>query len=234
MRKGKVNTTKLEIIQVASRMFSQNGYTQTSARAICAELGIGLGHMNFYFPSKEDLLAVLVDMLCGFQWKLMQEETKDGHSPLLALCFELTSMASAAEESEIARDFFVSSYISEKTLELIRKNDVERAKKVFAEYCTDWTHEQFVEAEVLVSGIEYATLRPTASSTPLDVRIKGALNAIMMIYNVPEEVRQKNIDCMLALDYRKMGRRIFGEFKEYIEQTTEQAFEEAQIKKEKN
>lgn len=222
----RINTTKLEIIQTASQMFLENGYSATSVRAICSELDIGLGHMTFYFPTKEHLLAVLIDMLCDFQWKLIRDEADDGVSLLLAVCLELMSMASAAEESEIARDFFVSAYTSPMSLEIMRKNDAARAKTVFAEFCPDWTDEQFAEAEALVSGIEYSTFMTTKTSAPLDTRISGALEAILTIYNVPADLRQIKIQKVRAMDYRKTGRRIFKEFKQYIEEANEQAFEE--------
>ena len=72
-------------------------------------------------------------------------------------------------------------------LEIIRREDTIKSRRVFGEYCADWTDEQFAAAETLVSGIEYATMKTTKSSAPLDIRIAGALRAIMMIYNVPEE-----------------------------------------------
>ncbi len=222
----RINTTKLEIIRTASHMILENGYSATSVRSICSKLDIGLGHMSFYFPTKEHLLAELTVMLCNFQWKLMKEEADDGVSLLLALCLELMSMASAAEENEIARDLFISSYTSPLTLEIIRKNDAARAKTVFAEYCRDWSDEQFTEAEALVSGIEYATLMTTKTSSSLDVRISGALDTIMLIYNVPPEIRQKKIKKVLSMDYKKIGGRIFKEFKQYINDVNEQAFEE--------
>ncbi len=222
----RVNTTKLEIIQTASRLILDNGYSNTSVRSICSDLDIGLGHMSFYFATKEHLLAEIVTMLCNFQWKMMREEANDGISLLLALCLELMTMASAAEEDPIAKDLFISSYISPLTLEIIRKNDAARAKTVFAEFCPDWTDEQFTEAEVLVSGIEYATLMTTKTSSPLDTRISGALDTIMKIYNVPEELRKKKISKVLTMDYRSLGRRIFKEFKQYINDENEQAFEE--------
>ena len=226
MSKTRTNITKLKIIQTALHLFLEKGYSNTSARALCNELDISLGNLTFYFPSKEHLLAVLTEMLCDFQWKLMKEEADDGISLVLAVCLELMSMASAAEENETARDLFVSAYTSPLTLEIIRKNDLQRAKIVFAEYCLEWTDENFKEAEVLVSGIEYATLVTTETSTPLDVRISGALDAILYIYKVPEEIRKTKIQKVLSMDYKKIGSRIFDEFKEYIEQVNEQAFNE--------
>ena len=156
----------------------------------------------------------------------MKEEADDGISLVLAVCLELMSMTSAAEDNETAKDLFISAYTSPITLEIIRKNDSQRAKTVFSEYCPDWTDEQFVEAEALVSGIEYATLMTTETSSQLDVRISGALDTILYIYKVPEEIRKIKIQKVLSMDYKKIGSRIFDEFKEYIEQVNEQAFNE--------
>jgi hypothetical protein len=39
----------------------------------------------------------------------------------------------------------------------------------------------------------------------------------MTIYNVPEDIRRIKIDKVLAMDYLSIGKRIFKEFKEYVE-----------------
>lgn len=222
--KGKI--TKHEIIRVASRRFLEDGYSKTTIRSICNELEISPGHLMFYFPSKDHLLAEVVDILCDFQWELIKRVTDDGATQLMAICFEMTTMASACEESEIARDFYISSYTSPITLEIIRKNDSERAHEIFGAYCEGWTENQFLEAETLISGIEYSTFMTTESSSPLDIRISGALNALMMIYNVPEEVRNDKIAKALSLDYRSMGRQILSEFVAYVNATNDATFEE--------
>ena len=223
-KKGKI--TKHEIIKVASRRFLEDGYSKTTIRSICTELNISPGHLMFYFPSKDHLLAEVVDLLCDFQWKLIKRVTDEGATQLMAICFEMTTMASACEESEIAKDFYISSYTSPVTLEMIRKNDSERAREIFGDYCQGWSDSQFLEAETLISGIEYATFMTTESSSPLDVRISGALNAIMMIYNVPEEVRKDKIRKALNLDYRSMGKLILSEFVKFVNETHEATFEE--------
>ena len=223
-KRGKI--TKLEIIKVASRKFLEEGYSSTTIRAICSELGISPGHLMFYFPSKEHLLAEMVDLLCDFQWKLIKRVTDEGASQLMAVCFEMTTMASACEESEIARDFYISTYTSPLTLEIIRKNDSARAHEIFREFCPNWSENQFLEAETLISGIEYATFMTTESSSPLDIRISGALNTIMMIYNVPEDLRRDKINKALAMDYRAMGKLILSEFIKYVNETNEAAFDE--------
>ncbi len=224
-RKNTVTTTKLAIIQVAVRMFMERGYSNTSARAISAELGISTGNLTFHFPTKDHLLAILVEMLCDFQWQMMKRAVDEGNSSLMAACLELVAMAAICEESEIVKDFYISAYTSPITLEIIRRNDAIKAKQVFGEYCGGWTEEQFVEAETLVSGIEYATLMTTPDAASIDIRIAGALRQIMSLYRVPEEIREMKIKKVLALDYSSIGRRILREFMEYIDQASEQGLE---------
>lgn len=223
---SKGDITKLEIIRVASRMFLEEGYSKTTIRMIANELEISPGHLMFYFPTKDHLLAEVVDMLCNFQWKLINRITDEGASQLMAICFELTTMAAACEESEIARDLYISSYTHPLTLEKIRKNDANRAHEIFGEYCRGWSDTQFLEAETLISGIEYSTLMTTESSSPLDVRISGALNTVMMIYNVPEDVRRDKINKALSMDYRSVGKQILSEFILFVNDTTESMYEE--------
>lgn len=226
MSRRRMNTTKMEIIQVAMKKFLENGFSNTSAKSICKELDISTGNLTFYFPTKEHLLAVLVEMLCGFQWKMMEQLTDEGNSSLLAICLELPAMAAICEENEIAKDFYISAYSHPMTLEIIRRSDEDKAKEVFREYCPGWTDEGYAEAESLVSGIEFATLMTTSDAAPLDVRISGALNSILMIYNVPEEIRSMKVEKILAMDYRSIGRRILKEFKKYVEEVNEQALDD--------
>lgn len=225
-RRRRVNTTKIEIVQTATRMFLERGYTDTSLKAICDELDISTGNLTFYFPTKEHLLALLVKMLCRYQWEMMEQAADEGKTSLMALCLELTAMAASCEESEIAKDFYLSTYTRPMTLDIIRKNDTEKARQVFGkEYCSTWKDQNFREAELLVSGIEYATMMTTESSAPLDVRIAGAIGAVMLIYNVPEEIRKMKINKVLATDYRGLGRQILRGFIEYTEGLDEEDLE---------
>ena len=84
----------------------------------------------------------------------------------------------------------------------------------------------FAEAQVLASGIEYGTLMITESSPPLEVRIRGAMNQILGLYNIPQEIRQQLIEEALQQDYCAVGRQIFADFMAYIEQVNEQILED--------
>ena len=150
---------------------------------------------------------------------------EEGKTSILALCLELATMTAMSENDPIARDLFVSAYSSPISLDIIRKNDARRAKHIFHQFCPDWTDQQYAEAEILVSGIEYATLMTTDFSVPIQTRISGALESILRIYNVPENIRKQKIECVLSIDYKDLGTHILQNFKQYVTDTTEQAFD---------
>ena len=217
-RKKVVNETKNAIIRVAIEMFLERGFTNTSVRAIAAELGISTGNITFYFPSKEHLLMVLVEMLCDSQWSMLEQQADEEETALMAFCMETMTVAVACEQNEIARDLFLSVFQSELCRNLLRENHVARAERIFSEYCGDWTHQQFRIAEILVMGIQYAVIIPTDVEIPLSERIAGALNQILSIYGVPENNRAEKIRRILALDYNDIRQRVREGSLRYVDQ----------------
>ena len=217
-RKKVVNETKNAIIRVAIEMFLERGFTNTSARAIAAELGISTGNITFYFPSKEHLLMVLVEMLCDSQWSMLEQQADEEETALMAFCMETMTVAVACEQNEIARDLFLSVFQSELCRNLLRENHVARAERIFSEYCGDWTHQQFRIAEILVMGIQHAVIIPTDVEIPLSERIAAALNQILSIYGVPENNRAEKIRRILALDYNDIRQRVREASLRYVDQ----------------
>ena len=193
---------------------------------ICQKLDISPGNLTYYFPTKEHLLSELVKLLCDFQWKLMEEEADEGFSSVMAICLELATMASACEQDAVMKDFFLSTYTSPMCLDIIRRNDTQRAMKVFASYRPEWAQEQFAESEILVSGIEFATLMTAGHPVPLETRVAGALHNILSIYGIPEDIRSSKIKRVFELDYRKLGRQTPENFRTFVEGANEQALQE--------
>jgi len=225
----KRSATKLEIIQMAAESFLQNGYTKTSLSKLSSALDMSLGNITHYFPTKEHLFAVLVDELFDFQDMMSEQATEEGNSSLLAYCLELTAMASICEEDDVARDFYAAAYTMPMTLTLIRENDTARTRQIFAEFCPDWSEEDWRMTESLVSGLEYATIMTTEQEIPLEKQIEYSLNMILFAYGVPKELRQTKITKVLAMDYREIGKRFLREFREYISRVNEE-----NLKKQRN
>ncbi|MBQ2742292.1 MAG: TetR/AcrR family transcriptional regulator [Oscillospiraceae bacterium] len=221
----RVKTTKLDIVKCAATLFFEQGYSATSPRQICDILDLSTGNISYYFPTKDQLLAVFVEMLCDYQWEMMEEEAEDGISSVMAICLELATMIALCDENEIAKDFYISTYTSPVCLEIIRRSDAERAKKIFAEQLPDWDDEQFAEAETLVSGIEYSSLMTTGDSASVEKRISGAIHAVLGIYGVPKDVREAKVQKVLTKDYRKLASQMLPKFKEFIDKANDAEFD---------
>ena len=169
-------------------MFIEDGYSNSSINQLSKNLDLSPGNVTFYFRTKEHLLETLVDEMFEFQNIMMEQETQEGISSLLAYCLELTAIAAVCEESEIARDFYASSYSSALTLQSIRENDTPKTREVFGQFRPDWDDMQWVATENIVSGIEYATIMTREENTPLALQIEKTLDTILYIYGVQDRL----------------------------------------------
>ena len=225
-RNRKPTPTKAVIIKAASELFFENGFSKTTSTEVCKKADISTGNLTFYFPTKEHILAVLVKMMIDFQWKEMEEQTDEGKSSLLAYCLELSTLAAIGEEFPEMQDFIAAAYSHPMTLDLIRANDTEKIKKVFGEYTENWSDEKYIAVEAIISGIEYGTIMRTEHSAALEQRIEGALDTVMSLFGISEDLRKSKISKVLSMDYRSIGRKVYEEFKQYVTETNEHALDE--------
>ena len=221
-------TTKYEIVQAASAFFFTEGVSNTSPRMIAEKLGLSTGNITYYFKSKEHLLLTIVEELCSFQWKMLEAEIDKGIGSAASICLETMTVAVACEESEIARDFFIATFQSELCRNHLRQDHVDRAKKIFAAECDGWTDEQFHQAELLIMGLQYSAIAPTDANVPLKMRISGALNQILSIYNVDEKKRQEEIQQVLDKDCRKISKRVAEAFTGFVKNKNEKTLSQVQ------
>ncbi len=225
-RTRKPTPTKTVIIKAASELFFEKGFSKTTSTEVCKKADISTGNLTFYFPTKEHILAVLVKMMIDFQWREMEAQTDEGKSSLLAYCLELSTLAAISDEFPEMQDFITAAYAHSMTLDLIRANDAEKIKRVFDKYTENWSNEKYIAVEAIISGIEYATVMRTAHSASLEQSIEGALDTVMSLFGVPIEQRRAKLAKVLAMDYRAIGRKVYGAFKKYVTETNEQALEE--------
>lgn len=58
----------------------------------------------------------------------------------------------------------------------------------------------------------------------LEMRIAGALQSILEIYGVPEEIQKNKLQKVFALNYNTIGKRVIVDFKKYVAEINDQAF----------
>lgn len=225
-RGAKNRPTKEMIVQIASKLYLEKGFTETSNKEICDILGISPGNLTFHYPQREHVLTEFVKELCDFQWRMIDVLEHEDKSPLLALCIEFATNAAIAEESNAMRDIYIASYTHPMPLAVIRENDTKKTQQIFAEFNPDWTEEQYMVMENLYSAIEYGMFSSAGQEgISLDMRVACGLDAAMRLYNVPEALRNQKIEKIIAMDYRRFGKKILSDFKDYITAVNWQAVE---------
>ncbi len=219
-------TRKYDILKVATEFIFSVGYSNTSPRMIAEKLKISTGNITHYFSTKEHLLCTIVEMLCDFQWRMFESSTKKGFGSIGSVCMEMMTVATGCEQSEIARDFFSAVFESEMCRNYLRKNHVERSKIIFAKECEGWTDQDFEQAELMVMGLQYATVAVNDADIPLKVKISGALDRVLDIYQVDEETRKREIDKVMNLDYQSMSKQVIEAFITFVNRTSNEALDE--------
>lgn len=59
------NEKQVQIIEIAEKLFAQNGFNGTSVRDIAEEAGVNLAMISYYFGSKEKLMQALFEHRSG-------------------------------------------------------------------------------------------------------------------------------------------------------------------------
>ena len=62
-RTRKPSPMKAAIVKAASELFFEKGFSKTTLAELCKKIDIGTGNLTFYFPTKEHILSVLVQMM---------------------------------------------------------------------------------------------------------------------------------------------------------------------------
>jgi len=78
MRERKKETTKINIITAATKLFNTNGFAYTTMQMIAEEADVALRTLYNYFPSKESIVATYIQMT-------VRKEVNEGWQELLEL-----------------------------------------------------------------------------------------------------------------------------------------------------
>lgn len=218
MTDKKMLNTKYEILQCATKLFLEKGYTDAYVTTIAKLLHISTGNLTFHFPTKENILAELVRELCAFQWQSEEREKKEDRTLLTTYILEIVMFAAICVENSNIKDLVVAAYTHSMSLAIIRESDTQRAKRIFKEYCPEWSESDYIQAENIASGIEYAMFRTeNTDEVTFEQRVTSSLNAIMKLYGVPADIRKHTLAEVMSTDYQNKGSRVFEEFCKHVE-----------------
>ncbi|MEV0735103.1 TetR/AcrR family transcriptional regulator [Streptomyces sp. NPDC050549] len=154
-----------KVLRTALQLFLQHGYAGTSMKAIATELGISAPALYWYFPSKEEIFASVLEMALADFWSAVKGSLTED-DPLV----RLRQMVHAhvvwqLQQSDVARAFDVNAGMRQ----LLRELPEERAEAIIAmerEYITELRgileegrrRGQFVFDDVKVTGFAIITM----------------------------------------------------------------------------
>ena len=174
--KGSVNRQR--IVDAADHLFYSRGYNQTSFSDISDETGIPRGNFYYYFKTKEDILAAVVDARLA-EFKVMlkscESESKDPLQRLLGLTrFPLQ------REAEILK---YGCPIGSLSSELVKEQDTEisqaRLTAVF-DLLKAWIEQQLDQLGMSSRGSDIA------------MKMLARLQGVIMLANVYQDAEFLN------------------------------------------
>ena len=105
---------------------------------------------------------------------------------------------------------------------MIRENDVKKAQQIFTVFHPEFTEQDFICAEGIASGIEYAMLM-ASDEISLDKRIHVAIDSILKLYDVPKELREEKLRKIHNFDYCGVAQTLLQNFMDYVDEVNSQA-----------
>ena len=113
---------------------------------ISTAAGVGISSLSNYFPSKEDLLLLLVERMAGYQLENISE-LFSGKPSLFAYCAEIAVELTLCEQDDKARELYVAAYSLPKTLDFIKQFSYKKSMALLGDRFPDWTEQDFYEIE---------------------------------------------------------------------------------------
>ncbi len=228
MARRKTNTTKLEIIQVATKKFLENGFTNTSAKMICEELDISPGNLTFWFHTKEHILLELTKEITSFHLKCIDRVEKSDVSDLFTYCWEVTAQITLCEDNSNIKDIYLAIYSHPMTLDFVKDWTAQKNLNILGKRLSDWDLKRFRRTETVTCCIERSALtEPCTDEYTLEDKIRLTLTCLLKIYDIKKEEREKVIEEILQSDYKKTGHSLLKQLTKYVEKTNQAMLETA-------
>jgi AcrR family transcriptional regulator len=113
MRYEKSAVSSSQIVQAAIRVLAQKGYARTSLLDIAREAGMSKGALHYHFPTKEALLAIVLETACTAVAQRTDAAWQDGENPLVALRMGVRVLwdvrAARSDEALVVADLLAQS-----------------------------------------------------------------------------------------------------------------------------
>lgn len=209
-KKGPDFPTRQKLIETAISAFLEKGFALTSYHMISTAAGVGISSLSNYFPSKEDLLLLLVERMAGYQLENISE-LFSGKPSLFAYCAEIAVELTLCEQDDKARELYVAAYSLPKTLDFIKQFSYKKSMALLGDRFPDWTEQDFYEIEIATAAIVFGFLMERCNARfSVKQKINRTLDNLLKLYDVGAEEREEVIAQVLDLDLNDCAEKIMA------------------------
>lgn len=198
------------VLSASVRLFLERGYHGTTMAAILKEADVSSSSFQNVFGNKDGVMYELMKLMFSGQFSVADSAAAllgPNASPAFTYALETSIQLTISELSEIIRDLYLQAYISERSLEYIRRNTAKHLQKMFQRYNPSFDEEDFYQMDIGTSGLMLGfMLRPCSDDFPLDEKIERYLQMSLSVLNVPAEERAAIIGGIKQQDLRSIAK----------------------------
>ncbi len=180
--------TRNHILKESRRLFTLQGFQNTSINEIIAATGVKKGNLYYHFPSKEELgLAVLLDAQQEFFTIL--DDSLTGDNPVLRIINSCNSIMAMMEQTNFVGGCLFGNTALEMTGSTPRFGTI--IQEVFSRWTGSIEHEL---RQAFASGLLNNPIPPDALSTSIVAALEGGI-MLSRVYQNKNALE----DCILTI-----------------------------------
>ena len=213
--------TRTLVLHSATKLFIENGYTNTRIKDIAIDSGVGYNEIFRMFVDKDNLLSHLVNLVIEHQFEMSKKYLKDNTDELLLYVFECVLQLYISELSENIREMYAVSYSMPNTSHKIYDYITCKLETVFKKYLPEYETKDFYELEIAAAGIMRGfIINPCNMYFTMDRKINRFVKTLLKIFEVPKDKINEIINTINSFDMKLYAKEVMDTLYEYISTRT--------------
>lgn len=214
--------TRTLVLHSATKLFIENGYTNTRIKDIANDSGVGYNEIFRMFTDKDNLLSHLVDLVIEHQFEMSKKYLESfSDDKLLLYIFENVLQLYICELNDNIREMYAVSYSMPSTSHKIYSYVTEKIESVFKEYLPEYETKDFYELEIATAGIMRGfIINPSTMYFTIDRKVNRFIKTILKIYEVPKEKIDEVIKTIEQFKMKDYAKEVISTLYEYISTRT--------------
>lgn len=214
--------TRTLVLHSATKLFIENGYTNTRIKDIASDSGVGYNEIFRMFIDKDNLLSQLVDLVIEHQFEMSKKYLKDkSDDKLLLYVFESILQLYICEINDNIREMYSVSYTLPNTSHKIYEYFTKKIENVFSTYLKEYETKDFYELEIATAGIMRGfIINPCNMYFTIDRKVNRFIRTTLKIYEVPKEKIEEIIMTIETFNMEEYAKEVMDTLYAYISSRT--------------